>query len=55
VLANINNVVIPVVEDFDSSEPGNTAEKMDTSRVVALAIILALAILGVVMIARRKT
>ena len=55
VLANINDVVMPAIGDLDSSEPSNILEEMGASRVVALGIVLALAILGVVVIARRKT
>lgn len=55
VLHNINSTIIPPVNNFDSSEPGNTIEKMDTSRVAALGLVLALAIFGVVMIARRNS
>jgi hypothetical protein len=55
VLYNINNAIIPAVGNFDSSEPGNILEEMGTSRIVALGLFLALAILGVVIIARRKS
>ena len=54
VLANINSAVSPAIGNFDSSEPGNTIQEMRTSRVIALGIILALTIMGVVMIARRN-
>jgi hypothetical protein len=55
VLYNINSAVIPAAANLDSSEPGNPVEEMGTSHVAALGIVVALAIPGVVMIARRNS
>ena len=55
VLYNINNSILPPVDNFDSSEPGNTIRETGTSRVAALGLVLALVILGLVIIARRNS
>jgi hypothetical protein len=54
VLHNINSAVSPTIDNLDSSKPSNNLLEMSTSRVAALCIVLALAFLGVVMIARRN-
>jgi hypothetical protein len=54
VLYNINNAAIPAVDNFDSSEPVNTADEMGTSRIATLVLILTLVILGFGIMARRN-
>jgi hypothetical protein len=53
VLANIRHVPGPSVFDFDSSEPGNTTEKIGMDRIVALASLGLLVLAGLFVIVRR--
>jgi hypothetical protein len=55
VLYKINSAVIPAVDNFDSSELGNTTEEIGTSRIAALGLFLTLVILGVGIMARRNS
>jgi glycosyl hydrolase family 99 len=53
VLANIRHVRGPIVSDFDSSDPGDTVEKIGMDRVVALGSLGLLVIVGLFVIVRR--
>jgi len=53
VLANIRHVRGPIVSNFDSSEPGDTVEKIGMDRVVALGSLGLLVIIGLFIIVRR--
>lgn len=53
VLAKIRQAPGPVVSDFDSSEPGNTVEKIGLDRVVALSSLGLLVLVGLFIIVRR--
>ena len=53
VLANIRHVRGPIVSDFDSSEPGDSVEKIGMDRVVALGSLGLLVIVGLFIIVRR--
>lgn len=53
VLAKIRHAPGPVVSDFDSSEPGNTVEKIGLDRVVALSSLGLLVLVGLFIIVRR--
>jgi hypothetical protein len=53
VLAKIRHVPGPVVKDFDSSDPGDTVEKIGLDRVVALGSVALLIIAGLFVIVRR--
>jgi hypothetical protein len=53
VLAKIRHARGPAVSDFDSSEPGDTVEKIGLDRVVALGSLALLIIAGLFIIVRR--
>ena len=53
VLAKIRHAPGPAVSDFDSSEPGDTVEKIGLDRVVALGSLGLLIIVGLFVIVRR--
>ncbi len=53
VLANIRNVPAPVVQNFDSSEPGNTLNSVGASRVLALGSVGLLTVICLVILLRR--
>jgi len=53
VLAGIRHLPAPVVRDFDSSEPGNTADSVGTSRVAALGLLGMLVVVGLLILVRR--
>jgi len=53
VLANIRHVPGPVVKNFDSSDPGDTVEKIGMDRVIALGSLALLIIAGLFIIVRR--
>jgi hypothetical protein len=53
VLANIRHLPSPVVADFDSSEPGNTANSLGISRVAALGSLGVLIVAGFLLVIRR--
>jgi hypothetical protein len=53
VLANIRHVRGPIVNDFDSSEPGDTVQKIGMDRVVALGSLGLLVIIGLFVVVRR--
>jgi hypothetical protein len=53
VLANIRHVRGPIVNNFDSSDPGDTVEKIGMDRVVALGLLALLVIIGLFIIVRR--
>jgi len=55
VLADIRHASVPVIGDFDSSEPGNTVDTASVSRVVALGMLGALILIGLAAIARRTS
>jgi glycosyl hydrolase family 99 len=53
VLAKIRHVPGPVVNDFDSSEPGDTLNKVGMDRVAALGLVGLLVVVGLFIIIRR--
>ena len=53
VLAKIRHVPGPVVNDFDSSEPGDTLNKVGMDRVAALGLVGLLVVVGLFIIVRR--
>ena len=53
VLANIRHVRGPIVKNFDSSEPGNTVDKIGMDRVIALGSLGLLVVIGLFIIVRR--
>jgi glycosyl hydrolase family 99 len=55
VLANIRHTRGPIVKNFDSSDPGDTVEKIGLDRVVALGSLGLLIIVGLFIIVRRVT
>ena len=52
-LAKIRHVPGPVVSDFDSSEPGDTLNKVGMDRVAALGLVGLLVVVGLFIIVRR--
>jgi hypothetical protein len=53
VLANIRHIPAPAIGDFDSSEPGNTANSLGTSRVLALGSLGLLMVVCLLLLIRR--
>lgn len=53
VLANIRHAKAPTIGDFDSSDPGDTLNRLGTNRVAALGLMGVLVIFGMLMIIRR--
>ena len=53
VLANIRHVPSPIVNDFDSSDPGDTLNKIGMDRVAALGLVGLLIVVGLFIIVRR--
>ena len=53
VLADIRHAKAPTIGDFDSSDPGDTLNRLGTNRVAALGLMGVLVIFGMLMIIRR--
>jgi hypothetical protein len=55
VLADIRHAAIPILGDFDSSEPGSVMDNASVSRVIALGMLGALILFGLTTVARRSS